>query len=103
MTNPNDNTPSTALAPLAYAWLGLVVLTLLGLGLGQWFRGAGWQPLVVAAIVWVKSWLVCRHFIESHLAHPFITKMMRGFILFAPIALILTAFFGSQFARWATL
>ncbi|HSG22432.1 MAG TPA: hypothetical protein VLA64_05680 [Azonexus sp.] len=100
---PTNNTPSTALAPLTYAWLGLVALTLLGLGLGQWFRGAGWQPLLVAAIVWIKGWLVCQYFIESQLAHPFITKVMRAFILFAPIALVLTAFFGSQFARWATL
>ena len=95
MIDSTNTAQSSALAPLTYAWLGLVV--------GQWFRGVGWQPLLVAAIVWVKSWLVCRYFIESHLAHPFITKVMRAFILFAPIALILTAFFGSQFARWATL
>ena len=103
MTDSTHNMPSSALAPLTYAWLGLVVLTLLGLGLGQWFRGAAWQPLLVAAIVWIKGWLICRYFIESHLAHPFITRVLRGFILFAPIALVLTAFFGRQFARWATL
>ncbi|MBK8318559.1 MAG: hypothetical protein IPP59_12025 [Betaproteobacteria bacterium] len=103
MIDSTNTAQSSALAPLTYAWLGLVLLTLFGLGVGQWFRGIGWQPLLVAAIVWVKSWLVCRYFIESHLAHPFITKVMRAFILFAPIALILTAFFGSQFARWATL
>ena len=103
MSTSTDKVLSSALAPLTYAWLGLVVLTLLGLGLGQWFRGVSWQPLVVAAIVWIKGWLVCRHFIESQLAHPFITRILRAFILFAPIALVLTAFFGSQFARWATL
>lgn len=103
MTPTPENTPSSALAPLTYAWLGLVVLTLLGLGIGQWLRGAGGQALLVAAIVWVKGWLVCRYFIESHRAHPFITRIMRAFIAFAPAALILTAFFGPQFARWATL
>lgn len=103
MIKHTDNTQSSALAPLTYAWLALVVLTLLGLALGQWLRGAAWQPLLVAAIVWLKSWLVCRHFIESHLAHPFVFRVLRAFIVFAPLALVLTAFFGEQFALWATL
>jgi hypothetical protein len=29
--------------------------------------------------------------------------LLKGFIVIAPIALILTAFFGATFARWATL
>jgi hypothetical protein len=58
MIDSTNTAQSSALAPLTYAWLGLVLLTLFGLGVGQWFRGVGWQPLLVAAIVWVKSWLV---------------------------------------------
>jgi hypothetical protein len=89
--------------PLTATWLALVALTLVGLGLGEWFRDARWLPLLVAAIIWLKGALVARHFIESHLAHPFITRLLQGFIAIAPTALILTAFFGDTLARWATL
>ena len=51
MIDSTNTAQSSALAPLTYAWLGLVLLTLFGLGVGQWFRGVGWQPLLVAAIV----------------------------------------------------
>ncbi len=88
---------------LTAAWLGLVALTLVGLGLGEWFRDARWLPLLVAAIIWLKGVLVARHFIESHLAHRFIARLLQGFIAIAPTALILTAFFGDTLARWATL
>ncbi len=89
--------------PLTATWLALVALTLSGLGLGEWFRAADWLPLLLAAIVWVKGTLVARQFIESHLAHPFIARLVQGFIAIAPGALILTAFFGDTLARWATL
>ena len=46
---------------------------------------------------------MARCFIESHVAHPFIARLLRGFIAIAPVALILTAFFGDTLARWATL
>ena len=95
--------PATALAPLTRAWLGLVALTLASLGLGQWLHGAAWLQLVVAAIVWLKGLLVARRFLEAELAHPFIRRVLLAFIAFAPLALALTAFFGSRFARWATL
>lgn len=88
---------------LTAAWLGLVALTLVGLGLGEWFRDAHWLPLLVAAIIWLKGALVARQFIESHLAHPFIARLLQAFIAVAPIALLLTAFFGDTLARWATL
>ena len=88
---------------LTAAWLGLVALTLVGLGLGEWFRDARWLPLLVAAIIWLKGALVARCFIESHVAHPFIARLLQGFIAIAPVALILTAFFGATLARWATL
>ena len=38
---------------LTAAWLALVALTLVGLGLGEWFRDARWLPLLVAAIIWL--------------------------------------------------
>jgi hypothetical protein len=94
---------STALGPLTYAWLGLVALTLISLGLGQWFHGTVWLQLVVAAIVWLKGMVVANQFIEARLAHPFIRRVLMAFIGFTPLALGLIAFFGSQFAKWATL
>lgn len=95
--------PGTALAPLAIAWLALVALTLLSLLLGQSSHGATWLHFVVAAIVWVKGVLVSRRFIESDLAHPFIKNVLRGFIAFAPIALVLTAVYRQEFATLVTL
>lgn len=101
--SPSERKPATTLAPLTTAWLILVVLTLLSLGLGKWFHGAAWLPVVVAAIVWAKGMLIARRFIESELAHPFIRHVLKGFVAFAPLALVLIAFFGREFARWATL
>lgn len=95
--------PSPILTPLVWAWLALAALTLVSLGLGQWFRGAVWLQLLVAAIVWVKGLLVARHFIEADLAHPFIRRVLLAFVAFTPLALVLVSFFGSHFARWATL
>ena len=85
------------------AWLALLALTLASLALGHWLHGVPWLALPVAAIIWLKGWLVARHFIESHIAHPFIARLLQGFIAIAPAALILTAFFGDTLARWATL
>lgn len=101
--NASNATPAAHLRPLTTAWLVLVALTLLSLGLGQWFHGAAWLPLLVAAIVWIKGLLITRQFIEARLAHPFIARVLSGFVAFTPIALVLTAFFGSQFAHWASL
>lgn len=95
--------PSTSLKPLFSAWLALVALTLLSLALGHWFHGAHWLPLIVAAIIGLKGHLIARHFIESHLAHPFIARVLSSFIAFTPLALLLIAFFGRDFARWASL
>lgn len=95
--------PGTTLTPLTLTWLALVALTLLSLGLGRWFHGAAWLQLLVAGIVWIKGWLVAQKFIEAELAHPFIRRVLKGFIAFTPVALVLTAFYGRQFARWATL
>jgi hypothetical protein len=102
MDHPSQQ-PGTTLTPLTLTWLTLVALTLLSLGLGQWLHGAAWLQLLVAGIVWIKGWLVAQKFIEAELAHPFIRRVLKGFIAFTPVALVLTAFYGPQFARWATL
>jgi len=96
-------TLSTSLKALVLAWLLLVVLTVLSLGLGQSFHSAPWLPLLVAAIVGFKGRLVARQFIESELATPFIRRLLAVFIAFAPAGLVLTGFFGRQFAQWASL
>ena len=88
---------------LTVAWLLLVALTLVSLGLSEWFRDVRWLPLLVAAIIWLKGALVARCFIESHVAHPFIARVLSIFIAISPLALIATAFFGGTLARWATL
>lgn len=95
--------PSLSLKPLALAWLALVILTLISLKLGQWLHGVAGLQLLVAAIIWIKGTLVAHSFIEAHLARTFIRKVLSTFIAFAPLALILIAFYGAEFARWATL
>lgn len=95
--------PSTALRPLVLTWLALVLLTFISLGAGQWLHGVSWLPLLVAGIIWLKGWLVARHFIEAKLTHPFIARVLAGFIAFVPLMLILLAFYGDEFARWASL
>ena len=103
-----DHTPSAAhppatLTPLATAWLALVALTLLGLALGAAFHGAAWLQPAVALLIWLKGMLVARRFIETAHAHPFIRGLVYAFVAFAPLALVGIAFFGTEFARWATL
>lgn len=88
---------------LTAAWLGLVALTLVSLGLSEWFRDARWLPLLVAAVIWLKGTLVAHSFIDAHGAHPFIARVLGVFIAISPLALIATAFFGSTLARWASL
>ncbi|MDE2440090.1 MAG: hypothetical protein KGP14_03625 [Betaproteobacteria bacterium] len=90
-------------AQITAAWLGLVALTLASLGLSEWARDFAWLPLVVAAIMWIKGAIVARCFIEAQVAHPFIARVLQVFIAVAPIALIITAFFGNTVARWASV
>ncbi|ENO97145.1 hypothetical protein C667_10305 [Thauera phenylacetica B4P] len=59
--------------------------------------------MIVAAIIWIKGHLVARHFIEAERAHPFLRNVLRFFIAFTPIAIVLTTFFGDRFARFVTL
>jgi len=53
--------------------------------------------------MWLKGYVIARCFIESHVAHPFIARVLTVFIAVAPIALVITAFFGATVARWATV
>lgn len=95
--------PSHRLLPLAIAWLGLVLLTLLSIGLGDWLRGdTGLAPLV-GGIIWLKAWLVARYYLETALCHGFIRRLVWIFIAFAPLALVLTDLFGRQFAALVQL
>jgi hypothetical protein len=103
MEKQSDFIPSTDHRSLTWVWLALVALTLLSLELGRWLHGVALLQVVVAAIVWLKGALVARHFIEAQIAHPFIRNVLRVFIGFAPLALLMIAFFGREFARWATL
>ncbi len=91
------------LGALTDAWLGLVVLTLISLGLGQWFHGTPWLQLLVAALVWLKGRVVARRFIEVESCHPFVRRVVNGFVAVTPLALLGLAYFGAQLARWATL
>lgn len=90
--------PSARFAPLVFAWLGLVLLTLLSVGLGEWLKGVAWLPVLVAAIIWLKAWLVAYYFLEAPLSHAFIRRLIWIFIAYAPMALVLTNLFGRQFA-----
>ncbi|MEW9897596.1 hypothetical protein ABWL39_03005 [Chitinivorax sp. PXF-14] len=100
--NTTEKTLSTSLAPLTYAWLGLLVLTITSLYLGQWFHGTPWLQLLVAAIIWVKGMLVARRFIEVEVTHPFIRRVVYVFVSVTPLALAMTAYFGTQLAHWAS-
>lgn len=98
-----ERKPATSLRPLVWAWLALVALTLVSPLIGDGLLGPHAVPWIVAAIIWIKGSLVARHFIEAELAHPFIRNVLRFFIAFTPIAIVLTTFFGDGFARLASL
>lgn len=75
---------------LTWAWLGLVFLTVVGLATGRLSGHAPWLPTLVAILIWMKSWVVARYFLNADEAHPFVTWLVRVFSAFAPAALILT-------------
>jgi hypothetical protein len=97
MNEPEPH-PNVNLTPLALTWLALVALTLVSLGLGEWLGRASWLPTLVAAIIWLKAWLVAFFFLETRLCHTLIRRLIWAFIAFAPVALVLTDLFGQQFA-----
>lgn len=98
-----DRKPGTSLLPLVATWFVLICLTLISPQMGDWLDGQELTQCVVAGIIWVKGSLVARHFIEVEQAHPFIRNVLRFFIAFTPIAIVLTTFFGDTFVRFATL
>lgn len=102
MNAAEKNLP-TDLTPLTYAWLMLVILTLASLYLGQWFHETAWLQPLFAAIIAFKGVLVARRFIEIGVTHPFIRRVVYGFIAFTPVALFAISYFGAALARWATL
>lgn len=77
--------------PLTQVWLGLLALTGISLLLGDRFGHASWMPLFVASVIWIKGTVVAHYFLESHSAHPFIAWLLRVFIAFAPVALLVTS------------
>jgi len=83
-------TTNSMLSLSVLAWLGLLVLTGISLLLGAQFGAASWMPFLVAGIIWIKGSMVARYFIESHQVHPFIAWVLRAFIAFTPLGLILT-------------
>ena len=98
MTTPESNA-TASITPLALVWLGLVLLSLVSLVLGEWLGDAAWLPAVVALVIWLKALLVARWFLEAYQCVAFIRRLILGFIAFAPIALVLTDTFGPQLAN----
>lgn len=88
---------------LVGAWITLVMLTLASLGVGRSLHASAWLTPVIAAIVWLKCTLIARHFIEANHAHPFIQWVLRVFIAFVPLWLLITAWLGERIAGWTTL
>lgn len=75
---------------VVYAWSGLLLLTMAGLLVGSAWGHASWLPVVVAALIWIKGWVVGRYFLNIHDAHPYVAWLVRIFTAFAPAALLLT-------------
>ena len=89
--------------PVFFAWLSLVLLTFVGLGLGEWLRQGPWLSVLVAGVIWFKAWLVARFFLETRHSHSFIRRVTWIFTGFVPVALVITVMFGEQFAAWVRL
>lgn len=80
--------PQSTHRVLALTWLGLMLLTALSILIGHELHGkAGLQPLV-AAVLWLKSWLVARYFLEGRGIHWFFRRVLYGFIAITPLCLI---------------
>ncbi|MCP5298601.1 MAG: hypothetical protein H6954_02735 [Chromatiaceae bacterium] len=95
--------PNTRLRPLVLAWVALVTLTLLSALLGDALRGAAGLTAIVAALIWLKAWLVARAFLEAQHCHVFIRRLVFVFIAYAPVLLVLTDRYGGTFAAWVRL
>ncbi len=101
--NQADDKTLHSMKPLLFAWAALVVLTLLSTLLGQELKNTQGLTAIVAAIIWLKAWLVAYFFLETPHAHTFIRRLVLIFIAYAPVLLVLTDWYGARFAAWATL
>lgn len=75
------------------AWLLMVLLTCLSvLAAQQAHTGASraWMTATVALIAWGKGLLLIRHFLESHRAGPVFHRIVLGFAVLAPLALLVS-------------
>lgn len=80
--------PKSTLRLLLLAWLGLLLLTGLSILIGNRLHGqVGLQPLV-AGVLWLKSWLVVRYFLEGRRIHFLFRRVLYGFIAITPLCLI---------------
>ena len=88
---------------LHWAWLGLVALTLVGALAGEG-AAQGWAlKIIVTATILVKGWLVARHFLEVHQAHPLIRRLILGYIATMAGMVLVVGAFGPAIARWTAL
>jgi hypothetical protein len=80
--------PKSTLRLLFLAWLGLMLLTGVSILIGHELHGkAGLQPLV-AGVLWLKSWLVVRYFLEGRSIHWFFRRVLYVFIAITPLCLV---------------
>ena len=78
----------SSLRQLFFAWIGLLLLTALSVWIGREFHAQdGLQPLV-AAVLWLKSWLVLRFFLEGRSIHIFFRRVLHVFIAITPVCLV---------------
>lgn len=92
------HTASTSLRPMVIAWLGLVTLTLCSLFIAEWLPGMTGLALLIAAIIWLKGWLLARFYLETELSRRIIRWATWAFVAFVPIGLLLTSYFGPGIA-----
>lgn len=92
-----------SLTSLTLAWVCLLGLTALSLLLGNTLHGQTWLQLLVAGILWLKAWIVIRHFIQANATHRFLRNVLYGFIGVTPVCIVLLGFWGAAFARFASL
>lgn len=80
----------------AFAWLGLIVLTVVSLLVthqdGAGVSGISGSALLVAALAWSKAQIVARRFLELGQAGRVFQWVVNVFALFAPLGLIAVAF-----------
>lgn len=81
------------------AWLGLVALTLASLFIAEWApAGMSGLALLIAAIIWLKGWLLAHFYLETAHSRRIIRRATWAFVGFVPIGLLLTSYFGKGLA-----